>query len=184
MTEHEPTRRELRHLAQQEQVPTELPTRKQLREKERAEQGAEIAADEYLTPTGPIGLVPETKSLVVDMVRDVTNSVITIPDSGVSVMTGNIALPVLPLAGTGEIKTIEIGDVADEATYQERFDAETTGITPIAAPIRRGSRRRQRVFSGNLRAGQSQVYWVLGSLVVMIGFAAIYAFAILTGLVN
>lgn len=183
MSEPELSRRQLRAREEQASVPETLPTRKQLRELERSQIGAEVAEDEYLTPTGPIGLVPETKSLVVEQVRDVTNTLIPVPDSGVSVMTGSITLPVLPVAGTGEIKTIELGDAADDAALQERYDSQTTGITPMAAPMRRGSRKRNRVFTQNLRAGQGQIYWILGSLVVMLAFAGMYIFALLTGLV-
>lgn len=181
--ETELSRRQLRHLEQSSSSAEPL-TRKQLREQERAALDAEIPPDEYLTPTGPIGLIPEPKSLVVDMVRDVTNSVITVADSGVSVVTGSITLPTLPVAGTGEIKTVEIGAVADEAAFQERFEAETTGISPIAAPLRRGSRRRRRVFTTNLRAGQSQLYWVIGSLIGMLVMAGLFIFGLLTGLVK
>lgn len=199
MSEQEPTRRELRarevasgeSQAMGASTPAPVPapvSRRELREVERQQAfAAETAPDEYITPTGPIGLIPEPKSIVVEAPPSIENISISLGDTEVLV-TGSIPLPVLPAtpapAGTGEIRLVTPAELVDAATAAERFDSEELGIAPVPAYVRSTGRRRNRVFATRLRAGRGQIYWVIGAMVVMACLASGLVMAWMLGLIK
>jgi hypothetical protein len=168
MTEQPMTRREARELE---------------RRREQASSGSAVA--EELPRTGPIEIETDTASnqIVVESVADVTNMTIILPESGVTLTTGAIELPVLK-PETGEVEIVSAAAAADVAHDREQIENTVTGITPIAARVHQRSRKRSSVFPTKLRQGWGVVHLVLVSAFILLAIFLALVGAVLLGAIK
>jgi hypothetical protein len=168
---------------------TEQPmTRRQARELERRRDqlgSGDSAVAEDFPRTGPIEIETDTASnqIVVDSVTDVTNMTLILPESGVTLTTGAIELPVLK-PETGEIEIVSAAAAADVAHDQEQIANTVTGITPIAARVHQRSRKRASVFPTKLRQGWGVVHLVLVSAFILLAIFLALVGAVLLGAIK
>ena len=133
--------------------------------------------------SGPIDIVTDTNSIVIEMPKDITNSTLVIADSGVVLTTGSITLPTLK-ADTGEISVIAAAEAADAALTNEKRDYSVEGIQPLPARRHTRSRKRSSVFPTRLRKGMGQVYMVLFSAVLTAAVLGILVAAYMLGIIH
>jgi hypothetical protein len=133
--------------------------------------------------SGPIDIVTDTNSIVIEMPKDITNSTLVIADSGVVLTTGSITLPTLK-ADTGEITVIAAAEAADAALNKEKRDYSVEGIQPLPARRHMRSRKRSSVFPTRLRKGMGQVYMVLFSAVMTAAVLGILVAAYMLGIIH
>jgi hypothetical protein len=133
--------------------------------------------------SGPIDIVTDTNSIVIEMPKDITNSTLVIADSGVVLTTGSITLPNLK-ADTGEISVIAAAEAADTALNKEKRDYSVEGIQPLPARVHMRSRKRSSVFPTRLRKGMGQVYMVLFSAVMTAAVLGILVAAYMLGIIH
>lgn len=138
---------------------------------------------ELFPRSGPIDIVTDTNSIVIEMPKDITNSTLVIADSGVVLTTGSITLPNLK-ADTGEISVIAAAEAADTALNKEKRDYSVEGIQPLPARVHMRSRKRSSVFPTRLRKGMGQVYMVLFSAVMTAAVLGILVAAYMLGIIH
>ena len=138
-------------------------------------------ANELFPRSGPIDVVQDTNSLVIEMPRDITNSTMVIADGGVTLTTGSITLPKLD---TGEINLVVAAEAADAAVQEDKRDQIVTGIEPLPARRHQRSRKRQSVFPTKLRRGMGQVYIVLFSAILTAGVLGLVVIAYMLGYIK
>lgn len=139
------------------------------------------AASDLFPRSGPIDVVPDTNSLVIEMPKDITNSTMVIADGGVTLTTGSITLPKLD---TGEISLVVAAEAADLAVQEDKRDQIVTGIEPLPARRHSRSRKRQSVFPTKLRRGMGQVYIVLFSAILTASVLGLAVIAYMLGYIK
>ena len=139
--------------------------------------------EELFPRSGPIDIVVDTNSIVIEMPKDITNSTLVVPDSGVVLTTGSITLPNIK-ADTGEITVIAAAEAADTALASEKREFAVTGIEPLPARRHMRSRKRSSVFPTRLRKGMGQVYLVLFSAIITAAVLGILAAAYMLGIIH
>ena len=130
--------------------PSATATRRQLRQIERsgglsataipaaseavwAETEAPMTMPHQLFDVSPnLAVEPQTASIVIDHINDVTNFSAPIGDSGEMLKTGSIELPVLTV-NTGEIEMVLGNENVDRAIAQDSIAGFVSTIEPISA---------------------------------------------------
>jgi len=133
--------------------------------------------------SGPIDIVSDTNSIVIEMPKDITNSTLLIADSGVVLTTGSITLPTIK-ADTGEISLVAAAEAADAALAGEKREFVVTGIEPQPARRHMRSRKRSSVFPTRLRKGMGQVYLVLFSAIMTAAVLGMLIAAYMLGIIH
>jgi hypothetical protein len=160
-----------------------LPTRRsRAAEARAAEPEAPEKSNEFFR-SGPIDIVSDTNSIVIEMPKDITNSTLLIADSGVVLTTGSITLPPIK-ADTGEISLVAAAEAGDAALAGEKREFVVTGIEPLAARRHLRSRKRSSVFPTRLRRGMGQVYLVLFSAIMTATVLGMLIAAYMLGLIH
>lgn len=158
-------------------------TRRSRTAEARAAEQASTDKTTDLFRSGPIDIVSDTNSLVIDMPKDITNSTLVIADSGVVLTTGSITLPTLK-PETGEISLVAAGEAADAALAVEKREFVVTGIEPQPARRHMRSRKRSSVFPTRLRKGMGQVYLVLFSAIMTAAVLGMLIAAYMLGIIH
>lgn len=166
-------------------------TRREARELERlrAQQGSVVSPGLEASgeAAGGAQLEVETDTasnqIVLESVADVTNMTLILPESGVTLTTGAIELPVFK-PETGEIEIVNAASAADVAHDSEQLANTVTGITPIPARVHQRSRKRSSVFPTKLRQGWGVVHLVLVSAFIILAIFLALVGAVLLGAIK
>lgn len=110
--------------------------------------------------------------------QDITNQILVVKDSQVTIHTGAIDLPKLD---TGEIRIIEDAIVAQAAMEAEAQSvASQNQISPLPAKFIADS--REKVFPSSLKRGRVQLHLVLATALIMVVSGGVLLAAFMLGL--
>lgn len=103
---------------------------------------------------------PQTASIVIDHINDVSNLSVPIGDNGEMLKTGSIELPVLTV-NTGEIATILGNQTVDRAIAQDSIAGFVSTIEPISAAGIVRPADKINIVPSRANFDQSRVYFSL-----------------------
>lgn len=182
-------------LALKSEPPSGFPTRRELREQELAAQKndstemqlvepkattVEPAAleplpgvvDDSLFEISPIlSLESASASIVIDEIRDVTNSVHML-DSGEILHTGSITLPVLS-TNTGEMALVSEAQAADQAATSDAATGYVSSINPVRASEVGNFGAELDIVPPKFKPGESQLYLALTISISIVAIGAL-----------
>lgn len=122
---------------------------------------------------------PQTNSIVIQNVNELTEISGVISDTGQFLRTGSIELP--KLTQTGEIATVLESPAVDAAIHQDGFDSFVSSIAPVRATGVIKSQTKVGIMPIKNRRGQGQYLFALATSFLMLTVGALFVIAYMLG---
>lgn len=122
---------------------------------------------------------PQTNSIVIQSVNEITEISGVITDTGQFLRTGSIELP--KLTQTGEIATVLESPAVDAAIHQDGFDSFVSSIAPVRATGVIKSQTKVGIMPIKNKRGQGQILFAITTSLLMLSVGALFAIAYMLG---
>ena len=122
---------------------------------------------------------PQTNSIVIQSVNEITEISGVITDTGQFLRTGSIELP--KLTQTGEIAAVLESPAVDAAIHQDGFDSFVSSIAPVRATGVINSQTKVGIMPIKNKRGQGQILLAITTSLLMLSVGALFVIAYMLG---